>query len=261
MTPKKPGTYSRTIRLLSASIISVFAVVLLSGCASTAHSTPYYGYGHTHPGWYEYYYYPDVDVYYDPYRHYYHYHHGTRGWLTVTVLPSYIHLNRHSYHVIRSRHQKLWNYNHDYKRQHIHHEDYRKKRYDNRHDEKRYHGSENNRGSQPLPRVTYKKVVVIKNDSPRKYPDTGKARERGINKDYRKNPGGHTYVSSEARRLAEQHRREMAADQRKQGKQAEKYTRRKDKAKTIAKKDRWKGDREARREEHKKRRNSFGGER
>lgn len=137
-------------RYIPAGIMLIAAILFLSGCtATTAHRHHEYDPGPSVT--IEYQYFPDEDVYYDVHRHLYLYHHARRGWLTVTNLPDYIHIDRQHHHVIHSRQRQPWNDHHAYKQHHSHDDGQRPNRRDERrekHDEKPQQGH-NSRYVQP----------------------------------------------------------------------------------------------------------------
>jgi hypothetical protein len=216
MTMSSKTTRGKSARFLSITTFALLTTFFLSGCTATAHSTPYYGSDHSYSTSrvYQYYYYPDADIYYDPYRHKYHYNHGTHGWVSVTFLPSYIHYDKHRYHVIRSPHHRPWKHKHAYKKHHRHYDGHKKRRHNehyNKHYDKRYdnqrHGMQYRHKHGPAKVITKKKVVVIESDHPNRHAGARTTREHaGKRRAYPEYKGGRTYVSREAKRLAQKHR-------------------------------------------------------
>lgn len=76
--------------------IAIAIAVGLQACTYVAHPARPATQLHP-PQYYDYYYYPDVDVYYHIYLGSYYYRAG-RNWVKVRVLPSHIHLD-HQYRV------------------------------------------------------------------------------------------------------------------------------------------------------------------
>jgi hypothetical protein len=216
MTMCRKTTRGKSVRFLSITTFALLTLVFLSGCTATAHSTPYYGsdHGYSSSRYYQYYYYPDADIYYDPYRRKYHYNHGTHGWVSVTFLPSYILYDKHRYHVIRSPHHRPWKHKHAYKRHHRHYDGHKQHRhnehYNKRHDNKR-HGMQYRHKQRPAKVITKKKVVVIQSDNLNRHAGDRKHREHAGKRTYPEYRGGRTYVSREAKRLAQKHRQHEEA--------------------------------------------------
>lgn len=129
-------------RLMNTSLI-VFSFLVVSGCS--AHATHYsdrHSQSRVSVG-YEYYYYPDQNVYYDRHRRLYHYNHYRNGWLSVRILPAFIHLNHQRRHPLAYRHARPWQERHAYKRHHRYYDrDYyirhQPRRYDNHYRDRRY---------------------------------------------------------------------------------------------------------------------------
>jgi len=108
----------KAVSLLNLSLMLVIAL-MLSGCL--AHNPHRHGTHHPRTEIiFNYHYYPDVHVYYDTHRRLYHYHDKYRGWITVRILPSHIHLGRHRHHIVNSKHNKPWKLKHRNKRPHSH---------------------------------------------------------------------------------------------------------------------------------------------
>ena len=114
----------KAVSLINLSLIIVIAL-MLSGCpAHNPHRDDHPQYDHHEAPRTEvifnYHYYPDVHVYYDTHRRLYHYHDKYLGWITVRILPGYIHLGAHRHHIVNSKHNKPWKLKHRNKRPHSH---------------------------------------------------------------------------------------------------------------------------------------------
>ena len=114
----------KAVSLLNLGLMIVIAL-MLSGCLAHSpqrHGNPHYDHHDTPRAEviFNYHYYPDVHVYYDTHRRLYHYHDKYRGWITVRILPGYIHLGGHRHHIVNSKHNKPWKLKHRNKRPHSH---------------------------------------------------------------------------------------------------------------------------------------------
>ena len=116
----------KVVSLLNLSLMIVIAL-MLSGCLAHSpqrHGNPHYVHREAPRAEviFNYHYYPDAHVYYDTHRRLYHYHDKYRGWISVRILPGYIHLGGHGHrhHIVNSKHNKPWKLKHRNKRPHSH---------------------------------------------------------------------------------------------------------------------------------------------
>jgi len=116
MMIKKTHRFRRTFMvygLLGLSALTMQACV----------SDPYYRHRPVHDhrvdaAYYDYYYYPEQNVYFDVYLGLYYYHDYDRGWISVRYLPPHIHLTYNRRHSLKFRHHEPWRENHAYKHDH-----------------------------------------------------------------------------------------------------------------------------------------------
>ncbi len=91
---------------VSKSTILIMAsapMLVLSGCIidDYPHGSPPRAYGY-----YQYYYYPSVRVYYDTRRHVYFYQHRRHGWVKSRNLPNDYNLKRQPRYKLKTRHER-----------------------------------------------------------------------------------------------------------------------------------------------------------
>jgi hypothetical protein len=101
-------------------IISLLAALVMTGCAPKRHDAYYHEHDHHRVIYYEYDYYPTLDIYFDFHSHHYIYHHHNRGWVRVKKLPGYIRIHGHKHHRLKFRDNRPWHQEHQYK----HHRSY-----------------------------------------------------------------------------------------------------------------------------------------
>lgn len=125
----------------------VMLASLLAVGACSAHSTQYKPHHnqqhspHHRPSvqvMFDYDYFPEQHVYYDRHNRLYHYHHIDLGWLTVSVLPEFIHLNHHRRHKLSYNHNRPWQERHANKHHYSHHQPRHVSRHEQRSNNKHY---------------------------------------------------------------------------------------------------------------------------
>lgn len=146
-TVKNQRGVSRALLGTSVILLSLF----MSGCSAHAqhhqqnHHKPHVSVS------FEYDYYPGQHVYYDRHNHLYHYNHYRQGWLTVRVLPVYIHLDYNRRHRLAYRHNRPWRESHAHKRHYTHSD---QKHY--QHKQRRHYDKYDHRVDRKVSRHAYK---------------------------------------------------------------------------------------------------------